>query len=58
MKRYRARIKGGYRRTTLSIPEDLARRVDAHLRARPSLTLSAFASEVLAAALAPRTKRS
>jgi hypothetical protein len=53
MKRYRARIKGGYRRTTVSIPEDLARRVDAHLRARPGLTLSAFASEVLDAAVPP-----
>jgi hypothetical protein len=58
MKRYRARIKGGYRRTTYSIPEELARRVDAHLRTKPGLTASAFVSEAIELHLLLPTKRS
>jgi hypothetical protein len=50
--RYRARVKGGgYRRTTVSLPTDLYQRMTARLRTRPGLTVSAFVSEVLQAAL-------
>jgi hypothetical protein len=58
LKRYRAPIKGGYRRTTVSIPWDLAAQVTALLETRPGLTWSAYTSEALKQALASKAKRS
>lgn len=50
--RYRARVRGGgYRRTTVSLPDELFKRVGEHIKTRPGLTVSAFVSEALTAAL-------
>ena len=46
-KRYRARVEGGYRRTTLSLPKELVRWIDGQLSAKPGLTISAFVSDEL-----------
>jgi hypothetical protein len=51
--RYRARNRGAYRRTTLCLPTDVFARMTEHIKTRPGLTVSAYVSEVLAAALAP-----
>jgi hypothetical protein len=54
-KRYRARVEGGgYYRKTLSLPAELVRRIDAHLRTRPGLTMSAFISDEIERVLQER----
>lgn len=60
--RYRARVRGGgYRRTTVSLPDELYKRMGEHLKTRPGLTVSAFVSEAVAEALdaivAPASER-
>lgn len=47
LKHYRARIEGGYRRKTLSLPTDLVKWIEARLATKPGLTISAFVSEEL-----------
>jgi hypothetical protein len=47
LKRYRARIEGGYRRKTLSLPTELVRWIEAQLSTKPGLTISAFVSDEL-----------
>jgi len=51
--RYRARNRGTYRRTTACLPNDVFARMKEHIKTRPGLTVSAYVSDVLAAALPP-----
>lgn len=44
MTRNRAPIEGGYVRTTISLPAELAQRIKAHLAETPGLTMSSFMS--------------
>lgn len=46
-KRHRASITGGYRRATVTIPDELFRRAQAYVIAKPGLTMSAYVSEIL-----------
>ena len=44
MSRNRASIDGGYARKTVSLPAELAKRIEEHLAATPGLTMSSFIS--------------
>lgn len=47
MKRHRGSISGGYRRSTVTIPETLAKQMDKHIEKHPGMTISAFISNVV-----------
>jgi len=57
VKRHRAPVEGGYRRKTVCIPEELARRIDEHLKNKRGLTWSAYVSDELERALPPEPRR-
>jgi len=57
LKRHRAPLKGGYRRTTVTIPEELAKRVDAQVKAKPGMTVSAYVSDILETAVPPKAEK-
>jgi hypothetical protein len=45
MKRIRAAVKGGFQRTTISVPAITMKQFERHLEANPGLTMSKFLTD-------------
>ncbi len=56
MGRLRRSVPGGYVPKTISLPKQLADRLDRFLEARPGLTLSALISDACESFLGPKKK--
>jgi hypothetical protein len=57
LKRNRAQVKGGYRRVTVSVPNDVYASFEKYCEENPGLTMSAFLTDAGAAFLTTTKKR-